>query len=183
LAAHPELFSAVLQIIHRVIATFLIKRAGVKRSEADTGAVTLIQRFGSAANLNIHLHCLVLDGIYLGVLAPNANLRSEIVPCPTENTSEHEADHAHCTPARISWARLLKRVFDVNIEHCPQCGGRLKLIAAIEEAPVIVRILAHLGLPIRAPLAPAVGTARIELIDWASVVLHPVWNLCMAIAE
>jgi Putative transposase len=26
--------------------------------------VTLIQRFGSAANLNIHLHCLVLDGIY-----------------------------------------------------------------------------------------------------------------------
>jgi hypothetical protein len=27
--------------------------------------VTLIQRFGSAANLNIHLHCLVLDGVYL----------------------------------------------------------------------------------------------------------------------
>jgi hypothetical protein len=26
---------------------------------ADTGVVTLIQRFGSAANLNIHLHCLV----------------------------------------------------------------------------------------------------------------------------
>ena len=28
-----------------------------KRASADTGAVTLIQRFGSAANLNIHLHC------------------------------------------------------------------------------------------------------------------------------
>jgi len=26
--------------------------------------VTLIQRFGPAANLNIHLHCLVLDGVY-----------------------------------------------------------------------------------------------------------------------
>ena len=26
--------------------------------------VTLIQRFGSAANLNIHLHCLMLDGVY-----------------------------------------------------------------------------------------------------------------------
>src|SRR5215813_10878235 len=34
-------------------------------TRADTGAVTLIQRFGSAANLNIHLHCLVLDGVYL----------------------------------------------------------------------------------------------------------------------
>ena len=27
-------------------------------TQAQTGAVTLIQRFGSAANLNIHLHCL-----------------------------------------------------------------------------------------------------------------------------
>jgi hypothetical protein len=34
-------------------------------SRADTGVVTLIQRFGSAANLNIHLHCLVLEGVYL----------------------------------------------------------------------------------------------------------------------
>jgi hypothetical protein len=31
---------------------------------ADGGRVTLIQRFGSAANLNIHLNCLVLDGVY-----------------------------------------------------------------------------------------------------------------------
>ena len=46
-AAHPELLSSVLQIIHRVIATFLIKQAGVKRNEAHTGALTLIQRFGS----------------------------------------------------------------------------------------------------------------------------------------
>ncbi|MEP7299891.1 MAG: transposase [Caldimonas sp.] len=33
-------------------------------NEGHGGAVTLIQRFGSAANLNIHLHCLVLDGVY-----------------------------------------------------------------------------------------------------------------------
>ena len=63
-AAHPELLAPVLRIIHRVIAGFLLKQAGLKRSTADTGAVTLIQRFGSAANLNIHLHCLVLDGVY-----------------------------------------------------------------------------------------------------------------------
>ncbi len=63
-AAHPELLTRALRIAHRVIATFLIKQAGLKRAEAATGAVTLIQRFGSAANLNIHLHCLVLDGVY-----------------------------------------------------------------------------------------------------------------------
>ncbi len=63
-AAHAQLLTPVLQIIHRVIARFLIKQAKLKDSEAQMGAVTLIQRFGSAANLNIHLHCLVLDGVY-----------------------------------------------------------------------------------------------------------------------
>ena len=53
-AAHPELLTPALRIAHRVIATFLIKQAGFKRAEAATGAVTLIQRFGSAANLNKH---------------------------------------------------------------------------------------------------------------------------------
>jgi hypothetical protein len=59
-----ELLTPVWQIVHRVIATFLIQQAGLKRTQAHTGAVTLIRRFGSAANLNIHLHCLVFDGVY-----------------------------------------------------------------------------------------------------------------------
>ena len=63
-AAHPQLLWPVLQTVHRVISTFLIKQAGLQCTQAATFAVTLIQRFGSAANLNIHLHCLVLDGVY-----------------------------------------------------------------------------------------------------------------------
>jgi hypothetical protein len=51
----------------------------------------------------------------------------------------------------MGWARLLKRVFDLDLEHCPQCGGRFRIIAAIGEPAVIVRILAHPGLPARAP--------------------------------
>jgi len=340
-AAHPHLLAPVLQIVHRVIATFLIQQAGLKRTEADTGAVTLIQRFGSAANLNIHLHCLVLDGVYRttegvpvfhavrapaagqlqalltriikrimklltrkgylleepgmttladtdpdpalgplqaaactyriafgpragqkvltlqtvpspevqptpqrcvneqgfslhaevrcainqrhqlehlcryitrpaianerlkrnragdvvlqlkspyqdgtthivmsplefmqrlaalvprprlhlirfhGVLAPNAKLRPEIVPSAPVNANAHSADHGE-TPhpsalARMSWARLLKRVFDIDIEQCPQCGGTLKIIAAIEDPAVITKILTHLGWSARAP--------------------------------
>ena len=61
---YPELLAPVLQIIHRVIATHLIKQAGLNCREAATGAITLIQRFGSAANLNIHLHALGLDGVH-----------------------------------------------------------------------------------------------------------------------
>ena len=66
----------------------------------------------------------------------------------------------------MSWARLLKRVFDIDIEHCPNCGGALKIIAPIEDAPVMVRmalgqpLLAHLGLPTRAP--PRSPARRVE---------------------
>ena len=64
LAAQPKLVTPVLQVVYRVITCHLLGQAGLKADEADSGAVTLIQRFGSAANLNIHLHCLVLDGVY-----------------------------------------------------------------------------------------------------------------------
>ncbi|MDP3662818.1 MAG: IS91 family transposase [Nitrosomonas sp.] len=346
-AAHPHLISPVLQVISRAISTFLIKQAGFKRPDAQTGAITLIQRFGSAANLNIHLHCLVLDGVYRiqndtveflsvrsptvdqlqallsqiikrvmkaltrhgalieeegmtyladiesdaalaplqsaactyrialgpragqklltlktvaaqnleqsgqeycanahgfslhagvryamnqrnklerlcryitrpaiaderlarnkdgqivltlktpyrdgtthivlspvefmqrlaalvprprlnlirfhGVLAPNAKLRAEIIPGSKKNKSHASNANDAAPPSqatvRISWARLLKRVFEIDIERCPHCGGNVKIIAAILERTAITKILDHLGLPARAPpRAPA----------------------------
>jgi hypothetical protein len=63
----------------------------------------------------------------------------------------------------MSWARLLKRVFD--IEHCAHCGGRLKISAAIEDPAVIVRILTHLDLPARAP--PRSPARRVNLLQAA----------------
>src|ERR687892_1904688 len=69
-----------------------------------------------------------------GVLAPNAKLRSKIVPGPAPPATESPSEDAHAqgeTP-RMSWARLLKRVFDIDIEHCPNCGGALKIIACPE---------------------------------------------------
>jgi hypothetical protein len=53
LAAQPKQVTPVLQVVHRMITRYLLKQAGAKADEADSGAVTLIQRFGSAANLNI----------------------------------------------------------------------------------------------------------------------------------
>lgn len=46
------------------------------------------------------------------------------------------------------------------MEHCPNCGGDLKIIVATLEQPVIEKILTHLGLQARAPSrAPAQGQA------------------------
>jgi hypothetical protein len=89
------------------------------------------------------------------VLVPNARLRSEIIPSAPVNTHDTSAEHGDApppsAPARMSWARLLKRVFDIDMEHCPQCGGTLKIIAAIVGPTVIAKILTSLGLSARAP--------------------------------
>ena len=360
-AIHPERITPVLRIIHRAINTHLMQQANVKRADAASGAITLIQRFGSAANLNTHLHALVLDGVYQttaddapvfhptpapsneqlhallhkiikrimklltrlgdlieedgitymartgdidpdnvlaplqaasstyriamgpragrkvlslkhvgwvkpittplihpaklcanahgfslhagvhcaaedrkgieqlaryitrpaianerlsvnregnvvlklktayrngathivmtpiefmqrlaalvprprlhlirfhGVLAPNAKLRSRVVPKPAQATTAGEGDctHAHSAPVRMTWARLLKRVFDIDIERCTHCGGKLKIIAVIEEPDVIEKILTHIGLsPQPPPRTPA--RKRVDLFE------------------
>jgi len=60
--------------------------------------------------------------------------------------------------SRISWARLLKRVIEIDFETCHQCSGQMKIIAAIEDPSVIKKILEHLGLPSKPPMPwPARG--------------------------
>jgi len=63
-ASRPQLMGRVLGIVYRAISSHLIQKAGFTRKTAQTGAVTLIQRFGSALNLNVHFHMLFLDGVY-----------------------------------------------------------------------------------------------------------------------
>jgi hypothetical protein len=66
-------------------------------------------------------------------------------------------------PQRISWARLLERVFEIDMQHCPRCGaGDVKIIAAILERAVIEKILRHLGLD---PQPPPRGRAREAVQD------------------
>ena len=59
-----------------------------------------------------------------------------------------------------NWAKLLKRVVDLDLENCPNCGGELRMLAAILEQLEIEKILTHLGRQARAPpRAPARGQA------------------------
>jgi hypothetical protein len=111
-----------------------------------------------------------------GVLAPNAKLRALVVPKvpPEQEEPASEAAAAvvceleavQAPPHRISWARLLKRVFDIDMQHCPNCGGgQFKIIATILERPVIEKILTHLGLD---PQPPPKGRAREAEHDFAA---------------
>jgi hypothetical protein len=43
----------------------------------------------------------------------------------------------------MSWMQRLKRVFGIEIEQCRRGGGRLEVIASIEDPALIERILTH----------------------------------------
>jgi hypothetical protein len=111
--------------------------------------------------------------LYHGVLAPNAPWRREVVAraepeadpvaaetCarPTAQYREHVAPERAC-PRYRAWAELMRRTFESDVLACPRCGGRMAILATIEDPAVIARILTHLGLSMEAGEAFA-GAAR-----------------------
>lgn len=67
------------------------------------------------------------------------------------------SDEPDLRPRRLAWAELLRRVFAVDVLECPRCGGRMRLLAAIQPPDASQAILECLELPSRAPpTAPAV---------------------------
>ena len=93
----------VLGIVYRAIATHVTHEAGYTKTTAHTGAVTLIQRFGSALNLNIHFHILFLDGVYVD-RTHGSGTRFRRVRAPT---SDELTQLTHTIARRI--ARYLER--------------------------------------------------------------------------
>jgi hypothetical protein len=59
----------------------------------------------------------------------------------------------------MSWMQRLKRVFAIEIERCRGCGGRLEVIASIEDPALIERILAPREAAQRGGSPGAVGRA------------------------
>lgn len=106
----------VLGIVYRTLSTHLIKavpahpcahgisesmhvKAGYTKATAQTGSVTLIQRFGSALNLNVHFHMLFLDGVYAEDDFGKQRFHRVKTPTHSElNTLVHPLSHriAHC---------------------------------------------------------------------------------------
>ena len=108
---------------------------------------------------------------YHGVFAPASFDRARIVPGTRTAASAARGEVSVSDRQRaMSWAHRLKRVFAIDIdksaglpicttegrrdavghrdvpdETCRQCGGRLRVIASIEQPEVIERILDHLG--------------------------------------
>jgi hypothetical protein len=112
--------------------------------------------------------------LYHGVLAPNAPWRSAVVAHPVENhaipdaasrpvTTSHTVAVDVTTRSRMrpryrTWAELMRRAFEADVLACPRCGGRMVVLATIDDPAVIHRILTHLGLSTE-PGEPTAGRA------------------------
>ena len=67
-----------------------------------------------------------------GVFSSNSKLRMWVVPeKPVQDKAEGKAKRYG-----MSWAQRLKRVFAIEIEKCEKCGGKVKILASIED-PVV----------------------------------------------
>ena len=76
---------------------------------------------------------------YSGVLAPNARMRRGVIPGKTraQIKAEQEEKNKDQTEKptllqKSSWAKLLAKVFDIDISKC-SCGGNLKIISVIRD--------------------------------------------------
>jgi hypothetical protein len=110
---------------------------------------------------------------YGGCLAPHSKLRAAIIPTPRQQGAGGEQTKTG-TPY-WHWARLLGRVFDVDMAPCPFCHrGALRIIAAITQESVITRILRHLKLAsVPPPIAPARLRQEIFAFDDAHASVGP----------
>lgn len=93
---------------------------------------------------------------YYGVFAPNARLRSTIVPKQSENADADDGGQRK-NGRYLDWAALMRRVFEMDLTRCPQCGCQgMQRIASITQIEVIERILKCVGQPTAPPeLEPA----------------------------
>jgi len=123
-------------------------------SDGTTGIklfpLELLEKLAALVPLpRVHLVC------YAGCLAPHSKLRDAIIPTPHQQGVDDEEKKTGIL--YWHWARLLGRVFDLDMVTCPFCRrGALRIIAAITQESVITRILRHLKLAsVPPPIAPA----------------------------
>ena len=91
--------------------------------------------------------------LYHGVLAPNARWRARVVasgavPAATVSPGSPSGENATAkpTPRHWSWARLMQCAFEIDVLSCPRCGGRMRLIATVEDPREIHGVLSALAL-------------------------------------
>lgn len=88
---------------------------------------------------------------YHGVFAPRARLRQAVVPAAATEQGSHTSQQpdtvrrASVPRCRMEWAKLMQRVFAIDVLQCPKCSSRMQRISFITQPRVIKAILEVVG--------------------------------------
>lgn len=124
---------------------------------------------------------------FFGVLSAHSALRAQVVPGPgiqSESATARQlvlpglgppAEPANCNakranqqkPKRTPWAKLLARVFEVDVTICPRCFGEMKIRAFVTDPDEVLR---YLQLGARAP--PSTKQPSLALCDGPQLALR-----------
>lgn len=120
-----ELTADVLQVFVRAVFVSLRRRTRLpdERGEAHCGAVTFVQRFGGALNLNVHFHTLALDGAWR--IGADGTPRFRPAPPPTDAELERVLARVTRGLARLLERRGLGDEPDALSEEDPLLAGLL----------------------------------------------------------
>ena len=99
------------------------------------------------------------------MFAPNSKYRAKVTPARRgKNKKPHPEVEGDQSPAEkrtsMTWAKRLKRVFNIDIETCSECGGDVRIVACIEDPIVIQKILAHLEKTVSSDVATLLPDCR-----------------------
>jgi hypothetical protein len=111
-------------------------------------------------------HLVRYYGAYSNVSRGKRRRRDEatvgVAPGDAEHAPSARVARDHSPDARTlrrSWAKLIKRVYEVDPLVCPKCGGEMRIIAFIIDHDVVDAILRHLAKAVaRSPRGPPTVT-------------------------
>ena len=106
--------------------------------------------------------------LYSGCFASHHHLRPKIIKRPgVKKGFVQETDGETTKVVKLSWSKLLGKVFKLDLTICPKCGeGKIRFVAMIRESAVIEKILVHLGLLAQPPPIASPRWSQIGLYDY-----------------
>ena len=137
MAASQDLTAQVHTIIRTTIGQYYVNKAvarGCAQAKVQSGSVTFLQRFGSALNLNLHFHCIFLEGVYLD--------RTDQGRKPRFVTAEPPSDADIATVVQKISHRVIRTLWRGYLEADSDGAVATGYEPLVDDAPKLSRTLA-----------------------------------------
>ena len=165
LARNPALLTGVHRIAMGMVERWYARQANATQ-EGKAGSVTVVQRFGSDIQLNLHFHSIFLDGVYCkkanGDLRFRSVVRFLVRDSPSDNIAAvHVDDYIKLEVAPSFWPKQAGNV------PTPELIGALgeefgPLIGPVAEQ---IPAFSKLTFPLENPVGGAHGAQKTPLLQ------------------